>query len=41
MHLLKTGFGRPAEWYGVTPLMIYRSVSGWLPQPNNSPETQT
>ena len=31
MHILKTGFGRPPHWYGVTPLMIYRSISGWVP----------
>jgi hypothetical protein len=32
MHVLKTGFGRPGTWCGVTPLMIFRSAAGWLPQ---------
>ena len=31
MHGLKTMIGRPQLWTGVTPLMIYRNVKGWLP----------
>jgi hypothetical protein len=31
MHGLRTMMGRPAMWIGVTPLMIFRSISGWLP----------
>lgn len=31
LHGIRTMIGRPAQWVGVTPLMIYRSVGGWLP----------
>ena len=27
MHALRVGFGRQADWYGITPLMIYRKLS--------------
>ena len=32
MHGLKTVMGRPSSWIGITPLMIFRSISGWLPK---------
>lgn len=36
MHGLKTMIGRPPLWIGVTPLMIYRNVKGWLPTTNRT-----
>ena len=33
MHGLRTMMGRPSGWIGITPLMIFRSMSGWLPTP--------
>lgn len=36
MHAMKTIIGRPALWYGVTPLMIYRDIRGWLPSQSGS-----
>jgi hypothetical protein len=32
MHAMKTIIGRPPNWYGITPLMIFRDIMGWLPQ---------
>ena len=34
MHALRTLMGRPSNWTGVTPLMIFRDTRGWMP---NSP----
>jgi hypothetical protein len=31
MHGLRTMMGRPSNWTGITPLMIFRSTAGWLP----------
>jgi hypothetical protein len=31
MHGLKAMMGRPAGWIGITPLMIYGDIAGWLP----------
>ena len=31
MHGLRIMMGRPSGWFGITPLMIFRSISGWLP----------
>ncbi len=31
MHGLKGMMGRPVGWIGITPLMIYRDVAGWMP----------
>jgi hypothetical protein len=31
MHGLKTIMGRPRNWVGITPLMIFRSAEGWSP----------
>ena len=33
MHGLRTMMGRPAGWMGITPLLIFRSISGWIPKP--------
>jgi hypothetical protein len=32
MHGLRTLMGRPSNWVGITPLMIFRDISGWTPQ---------
>jgi len=32
-HGLRTLMGRPAQWIGITPLMIYRDIAGWRPAP--------
>jgi GNAT superfamily N-acetyltransferase len=34
MHGLRTLMGRPSGWFGITPLMIFRNVSGWRPTPS-------
>jgi hypothetical protein len=31
VHGLRTMMGRPSGWFGITPLMIFRDVHGWLP----------
>lgn len=31
MHALRVMAGRPASWAGITPLMIFRDMRGWLP----------
>jgi len=31
MHGLRTMMGRPANWIGITPLMIFRDIAGWTP----------
>jgi hypothetical protein len=31
VHVLRTSVGRPGNWLGVTPLMIYRDIAGWRP----------
>jgi hypothetical protein len=31
MHGLRTLIGRPANWIGITPLMIFRDTAGWRP----------
>jgi hypothetical protein len=31
MHGLRTVMGRPANWIGITPLMIFRDIAGWKP----------
>jgi hypothetical protein len=31
MYGLRTMMGRPSSWLGITPLMIFRSTSGWFP----------
>ncbi|HXM44357.1 MAG TPA: hypothetical protein VN924_24180 [Bryobacteraceae bacterium] len=31
MHGLRTIMGRPPNWVGITPLMIFRSAEGWHP----------
>ena len=31
MHGLRGIMGRPAGWIGITPLMLYRDIAGWLP----------
>jgi len=33
MHALRTQFGRPSGWLGITPLMIFRSINSQMPQP--------
>lgn len=33
MHGLRTIMGRPQNWIGVTPLMIFRSTTGWIAKP--------
>jgi hypothetical protein len=32
MHGLRTIMGRPQNWLGITPLMIFRSTVGWRPK---------
>lgn len=34
MHGLRTMIGRPSSWIGITPLMIFRSIRGWKPNPS-------
>jgi hypothetical protein len=36
IHGLRTIMGRPPGWYGITPLMIFRSINGWLPPATDS-----
>ena len=31
MHGMRTIMGRPSSWAGITPLMIFRDTSGWMP----------
>lgn len=31
MHGLRGMMGRPSGWFGITPLMIFRSTAGWKP----------
>jgi hypothetical protein len=31
MHGLRELMGRPKNWIGITPLMIFRSAAGWIP----------
>jgi hypothetical protein len=31
VHSLRGAIGRPAGWVGITPLMIFRDIAGWLP----------
>jgi hypothetical protein len=37
MHGIRGMIGRPAGWIGITPLMIYRDVAGWMPPIKKDP----